>query len=182
VIRNQDGSVSGFDVDLLSLINHISGTQIRLRLGQWSVMLQQAKQREIVGLAVSVMTQKRAEHFLATDVYASEFIVILTAVNSTLALNNVEEQLWACLQHCLDLYWFYEDKPTKLSASMTLPTASQLQELYKLAKSARIPRILELLDELAKDYPEFTAQVKTLANDFDSGSLVTLLQRYLDIP
>ena len=69
VIQANDGSLEGFDVDLLTKINEITGANIRLVTGQWEKIVGQAKRREIDGLAESAVVEKRAEYFQFTAPY-----------------------------------------------------------------------------------------------------------------
>ncbi|WP_321393426.1 transporter substrate-binding domain-containing protein [uncultured Desulfuromusa sp.] len=63
VYKKKDGSLEGYDVDLLEMINKLTGTNIQLVAGQWKDIVEQAQRREIAGLAESSPAESRREHF-----------------------------------------------------------------------------------------------------------------------
>ena len=69
VYKKGDGSLEGYDVDFLNMLNKLTGANIQLVAGQWSDIVRQAEHREIDGLAESSATESRAERFLFTDSY-----------------------------------------------------------------------------------------------------------------
>ena len=69
VYKKSDGSLEGFDVDFLAMINKLTGADIRLVAGMWKDIVGQAEQREIDGLAESAVVKSRREHFQFTDPY-----------------------------------------------------------------------------------------------------------------
>ena len=69
VYKKKDGSLEGYDVDMLAVINRLTGAHIQLVAGPWEQVVEQAKSREIDGLAESSVVASRREHFLFSDVY-----------------------------------------------------------------------------------------------------------------
>lgn len=67
VYTDEAGKVTGIEPDLITRINALAGTNIRLKVGEWSTLLEQARAREIDGFAVSARHAERAAHFLFTD-------------------------------------------------------------------------------------------------------------------
>jgi PAS domain S-box-containing protein len=61
------GNISGIEVDLIKSINKIAGINIQLKTGRWVDILEQAKDKKIAGLAVSVAHEERKEHFIFSD-------------------------------------------------------------------------------------------------------------------
>ena len=55
IILNDDGSVSGIEVDFIARINELTGSNIRIAAGKWQEMVTKAKNREIDGLALSAI-------------------------------------------------------------------------------------------------------------------------------
>ena len=51
VIKNKNGSLSGFDVDILAAINQISGANFKLQTGIWNKLKTQAIKGKITGLS-----------------------------------------------------------------------------------------------------------------------------------
>lgn len=70
VYQKSDGSLEGYDVDILARINELTGTDIRLVAGPWQEIIERAKQREIGGLAQSAAVDSRREHFSFTEPYS----------------------------------------------------------------------------------------------------------------
>ena len=69
VYVKNDGSLEGFDVDMIDRINEITGTNIELVAGPWAEIVDMAKKVEIDGLAVSTVSPERAGNFLFSDPY-----------------------------------------------------------------------------------------------------------------
>ena len=67
VIPGNDGIVRGIEPELIDRISKMTGLDIELKLGQWSEILEEARQREIDGLAVSAYHEERKEYFLFSD-------------------------------------------------------------------------------------------------------------------
>ncbi|SCA55138.1 membrane hypothetical protein [Candidatus Terasakiella magnetica] len=59
IIKNQDGSYSGFDGDIIKLVNDMLGTNMTFEVGRWSDMVQKFKNREIDGLSSSAVHAER---------------------------------------------------------------------------------------------------------------------------
>ncbi|MFK5891984.1 MAG: transporter substrate-binding domain-containing protein [Pseudomonadota bacterium] len=58
-ILNSDGSISGFDVDIMKLITKKTELKVKFALGNWSQMQEKAKQRQLDGLSSVVITEQR---------------------------------------------------------------------------------------------------------------------------
>ncbi len=69
VYVKSDGSLEGYDVDLITRINELTGADIQLVAAQWKDIVEKAENREIDGLAESSVTPCRAENFLFSDPY-----------------------------------------------------------------------------------------------------------------
>jgi len=67
VYTNEAEEVSGIEPDLITRINALAGTHIRLVVGEWSELVEKAKALEIDGLAASARHEERAAHFLFTN-------------------------------------------------------------------------------------------------------------------
>lgn len=63
VIQTDDGSLSGFDKELLDLINQKTGANFQLTTGLWKDMVAQASDRTIDGLSTSAYHKERAKLF-----------------------------------------------------------------------------------------------------------------------
>jgi len=91
VSKNLNGELEGFDVDFLRHINEISGANIKLVTGRWAEIVEKAKKLEIDGLATSAPLEARKPFFNFTDVYASEFQLILTRSDSSLKIESLDD-------------------------------------------------------------------------------------------
>jgi len=69
VYQKSDGGLEGYDVDMLARINELTGADIQLVAGPWKDIVEQAKRREIDGLAESAVVENRREHFAFTEPY-----------------------------------------------------------------------------------------------------------------
>ncbi|WPL15784.1 Virulence sensor protein BvgS precursor [Thiorhodovibrio winogradskyi] len=80
VQRLANGEVVGMEADIIARINALTGANIRLVLGKWSEMVDQARRGELHGLALSARHTERAEHFLFTDsAHTSKRLVLVRA-------------------------------------------------------------------------------------------------------
>ncbi len=73
VFVKSDGSIEGFDPDLIDRINEITGANISLVHGRWHELVEEAKKKEIDGLAQSAAINERAEFFSFTESYISQY-------------------------------------------------------------------------------------------------------------
>ena len=69
VYKKSDGSLEGYDVDFLSMINELTGANIQLQAGPWKDIVRRAESRVIDGMAESAVIEKRRTHFQFTDPY-----------------------------------------------------------------------------------------------------------------
>ncbi len=71
VKEGEKGKVSGAEAELLQRINQITGAHIRLVLGNWHEMVEQAKQGLLHGVALSAKHPEHEPWFLFVDSYFS---------------------------------------------------------------------------------------------------------------
>jgi len=91
VIKKLDGSIEGFDIDLIRYINEYSGINIEIVTGLWSEMVELAKQRQIDGLAISAAAREREPFFNFSQPYISSFPTFVVAGNSNLKIYGIED-------------------------------------------------------------------------------------------
>ncbi len=79
VKEGEGGKISGAEAELLQRINQISGAHIRLVLGEWHEMVEQAKQGALHGVAMSAKHPEHESWALFTDSYysVSRYIYLL---------------------------------------------------------------------------------------------------------
>ena len=68
-IPNEDGSVSGYDADIISQINELTGLNITFELGKWKDITQKAQKGGLDGLTTSSVQKERAEYLKFSDPY-----------------------------------------------------------------------------------------------------------------
>jgi len=71
VIKKSDGSIVGYDNDILSRINRITGANFIQQTGDWSNIQKLAKQKKLDGLSTLTVTTKRKDWLDFSDVYIS---------------------------------------------------------------------------------------------------------------
>jgi polar amino acid transport system substrate-binding protein len=82
IVVAPDGSISGYDADILALINRATGADIRLQPGAWRDVIERARRRELDGFSTGAPHSERADFVSFSDVYlALEKIVLVPAGN-----------------------------------------------------------------------------------------------------
>ncbi len=71
VIVAEDGTVSGYDADVLRLINEVSGSNFTLEAGNWDEMQDKAKLKKIDGLSTGSIQDERKDYLNFSDIYIS---------------------------------------------------------------------------------------------------------------
>ena len=79
VIIDDEYNISGYDNDVLSLINKITGSNFVLKVGKWGEMQTQAKNREIDGLSTGGIHKERKEYLNFSDIYITMQKMIITS-------------------------------------------------------------------------------------------------------
>ncbi len=76
-ILNADGSISGFDVDIMSLVSERTGLKVRFSLGNWDKMQQQARKRQLDGLSSAVITELRKSYLNFSVGYIKYYAMVI---------------------------------------------------------------------------------------------------------
>ena len=71
VVVKKDGTISGYDADVLKLINQVSGSHFVLEAGDWAKMQTKAKAKEIDGLSTGGVHDERKNYLNFSDIYIS---------------------------------------------------------------------------------------------------------------
>ena len=66
-IIDNNGFITGYDKDILTLINEKTGANFQLILGDWKDMVEKAMNKEIDGLSTSVVHKERENYFNFSD-------------------------------------------------------------------------------------------------------------------
>ncbi len=91
VSRGTDGILRGVDVDFIRYINESTGSNIQLVTGRWADMVEKAKNREIDGLVTSAPLKTREPYFNFSDVYVSEFMIVIIPFDSSLEIKSLDD-------------------------------------------------------------------------------------------
>lgn len=78
IIVNEDGTVSGFDVDWAAEVSSILEVDVTLVPGKWHEIVSRAENREIDGLVESAATLGRSNFFNFTNPYNSQYYALAT--------------------------------------------------------------------------------------------------------
>jgi PAS domain S-box-containing protein len=89
--RDSDGILRGVDVDFIRYINELTGSNIQLVTGPWADIVKKAKKREIDGLVTSAPLKAREPFFNFSDVYVSEFMIVIIPFDSSFEINNLSD-------------------------------------------------------------------------------------------
>jgi len=71
IIVKKNGTISGYDADVLKLINQVSGSNFVLEAGDWGKMQTRAKAKEIDGLSTGGIHDERKTYLNFSDIYIS---------------------------------------------------------------------------------------------------------------
>jgi polar amino acid transport system substrate-binding protein len=88
---NEDGSVIGYDIDILRKINEATGANFVLRLGDWSKMQEMAKAKKIDGLSEIGVFQERKEWFNFSNIYISVKKMLMVKSGNPLNIKSLDD-------------------------------------------------------------------------------------------
>lgn len=91
VIVRKNGSIVGYDVDILDLVNKHTGANFTLQAGNWQVMLKKAKNREIDGLSGGAVHARRREYLNFSDVYNHLLRMVLVLKGNPLNIQKWDD-------------------------------------------------------------------------------------------
>ncbi|WP_022940316.1 diguanylate cyclase [Psychromonas hadalis] len=88
VIDDKNGNISGYDAEVLALINQVSGANFVLQLGKWQEITNAQEKRQIDGLSTAVTSKQRALHSNFSNSYLSLEKIIFTRKDLPYPTNN----------------------------------------------------------------------------------------------
>ncbi|MCG8618603.1 MAG: transporter substrate-binding domain-containing protein, partial [Desulfobacterales bacterium] len=91
IIKNEDGSISGYDRDVLELGNATTGANFQLIAGSWKQMLEKAVSREIDGLSTSAVHKSREAHFNFSDIYITTRRLLVVSTTNPENINSADD-------------------------------------------------------------------------------------------
>jgi diguanylate cyclase (GGDEF)-like protein/PAS domain S-box-containing protein len=117
IIENSNGTLSGHNIDITNEIKRLSGLEIKFYTDTWQKVLNEADNRNIDGLSMSIVDKERAKKFDFSNVYASmQKLIFTTKENKKIfSVKNLEGKTLAVLENnLLDLKMAKELKNVKL--------------------------------------------------------------------
>jgi len=84
IIVNDDGTISGFDMDVLKLVNKYTGANFTIKASDWDSIQKEAKEHKIDGLTSLVKTSDREKWLFFTKPYINIQKTILTSYDSNI--------------------------------------------------------------------------------------------------
>ena len=91
VIKNRDGSVTGYDSDVLQAVNSVTGAHFLERPGTWANMQKMARGKEIDGLATLIYTKERDEWLNFSDIYISLKKMVMVKQGNPLGIREAKD-------------------------------------------------------------------------------------------
>jgi len=190
---NEDGAISGFDVDWASEVSNVLGIKLEIVPGRWHEIVSRAEKREIDGLVESAVTVGRSNFFNFTEPYNVQYYALATTPNEISKIRSEDDLKGKTLAFLKGNVWIDKiieslpelnrievDSETeafklvmegKADASfLTIAMFSELQKIYR--NNIKIAHVfesqkyrLDLVYSIRKDWPEF---IPILNKAFDS--------------
>lgn len=91
VIKEKNGNVSGYDIDILNKINELTGANFQLELGNWLEMQKKAKERKIDGLSTGAIHNERKEYLNFSDTYISLQKMVIVKHRNPLKIQSIKD-------------------------------------------------------------------------------------------
>ena len=91
VIPNSDGTISGYDADVLALINTSSGANFVLKPDNWADMQIQAKSKKIDGLSTGGIHEERKRYLNFSDIYISMQKMLITSKENPQNIHTLQD-------------------------------------------------------------------------------------------
>ncbi|WP_419764325.1 MAG: transporter substrate-binding domain-containing protein [Arcobacter sp.] len=179
-VINKGNSLSGFDIDILNLINKNTGANFQLKVGTWKDMVQKAINKEIDGLSTSAVHEERAKFFNFSNSYTSTKKYLITLNNNPKNINSIDDLVGKKIGY-LEKNLFDKKLISQYKESILVPLKSLDEilhnlitgkidatignnEIFTMAEKERLPYLkiidkvqnstLNLVFSIRKDYPE----------------------------
>ena len=91
VIQNSDGTISGYDNDILAQINNITGANFVQKLGDWSKIQKMVEDKKIDGLSTLTKTKIREEFLEFSDIYISLEKMVMVKQRNPLNIKSAKD-------------------------------------------------------------------------------------------
>jgi len=203
VIVGKDGNITGYDADVLALINRVSGSGFTLQAGAWKEMQEKAQKRQIDGLSTGAAIASRKHYVNFSDVYSTMSKMVMVESSNpehihtledlegkTIALhrgNLADEKTARQFPKSNFIYFDTVEAVLKAVASgkadamfangSTLFYANELGLPY-LKKIAVLPDKLELVFSIRNDWPEAVSIVNKALKAIGEDTLKALQHKW----
>ncbi len=91
IIVSKSGKISGYDADVLNLINNISGANFKLKAGDWSDMQIKARNKEIDGLSTGGIHKERKEYLNFSNIYIEMQKMLIVSKSNPKNIHTVKD-------------------------------------------------------------------------------------------
>ena len=91
VIISNSGDISGYDADVLQLINNVSGANFILEAGAWAEMQTHAKNRKIDGLSTGGIHKEREKYLNFSDIYITMKKMLITSIDNPKNIHTLDD-------------------------------------------------------------------------------------------
>jgi len=91
IIIKKDGTITGYDADVLKLINEISGANFTLKAGNWNEMQEKAKAKEIDGLSTGGIHEERKTYLNFSNIYISMRKMLIVSKENPKNIHSIKD-------------------------------------------------------------------------------------------
>ncbi len=133
IIKNKSGNISGYDKDILDLVNQNTGANFKIITGSWSEVLKRAKKKEIDGLSTSAAHKSREEYFNFSKAYISSKKLLIVANTNPKNINSLDDLKGKRIAY-QDKNLFDKKLVSKYAESILVPLESLEETINKLIK------------------------------------------------
>lgn len=90
-IENREGTVTGYDVSVLTFINKLTGANFVLKRDRWLKMQDEVKSKKIEGLSTGVINEAQKKYLIFSNPYLVLEKMIFTNINSKNKINTIKD-------------------------------------------------------------------------------------------
>lgn len=90
-IKKQDGSLDGFEIDMMHIFSKMTGGNFQIVTDKWSFIQERAKSKDIDGLADSTVNKEREPFFNFTKSYIQLYPVFVVRSDSNFKITNIQD-------------------------------------------------------------------------------------------
>ncbi len=88
IIVKKDGTITGYDADILAQVNAVTGANFQLKAGVWREMQQAAQEHRIDGLSTGGIHEERKSYLNFSDIYISLSKILLVAKGNSINIHT----------------------------------------------------------------------------------------------